>query len=89
MTTAPPPPCPLPFARSGTLERDEVRALAQKLHLGVLSEQALDDAMRLMDEDGSGAVDFQEFYRWVRQRDSEDSEAASGLPSRVRAEACC
>jgi hypothetical protein len=32
-----------------------------------LGESQLIDAMRVMDADGSGVVDFEEFYRWWQE----------------------
>lgn len=47
----------------GTLDREEIRVLARSLG-NQLSEPQLDQAMREMDEDGSGEVDFEEFFDW-------------------------
>ena len=49
--------------RSGALDREEIRVLSKKMHKR-LSEEQLDAAMRAMDEDGSGEVDFPEFFKW-------------------------
>jgi hypothetical protein len=48
---------------SGTLDRCEIKALARNLGMS-LTEQHLDDAMRQMDIDGGGTVDFSEFSKW-------------------------
>jgi hypothetical protein len=51
----------------GTLDRDEVRDLARSLG-NQLTEAQLDQAMAEMDEDGSGEVDFEEFFDWYAMR---------------------
>lgn len=48
---------------SGTLERDEVALLAQRLG-HVLTDKQLTRAMSEMDSDGDGSVDFDEFKNW-------------------------
>jgi calmodulin len=47
----------------GTLDRDEIRDLARSLG-NQLTDAQLDQAMIEMDEDGSGEVDFEEFFDW-------------------------
>ena len=47
----------------GVLDRDEVRSLARAMGVK-LTDGELKDAMAEMDEDGSGEVDFEEFYQW-------------------------
>ena len=47
----------------GTLDRDEIAALAVKLGKR-LSKKELDEAMKDMDEDDSNEVDFDEFKAW-------------------------
>eukprot|EP01043_Picozoa_sp_COSAG02_P059618 COSAG02_NODE_7632_length_2925_cov_1.298655_3_plen_70_part_00 len=47
----------------GTLDRDEIRDLARSLG-NQLTDAQLDQAMVEMDEDGSGEVDFEEFFDW-------------------------
>ena len=52
---------------------DEGEILAMSVQLGHrLSASELRDAMAAMDEDGSGEVDFREFYGWWG-RDDKDS----------------
>ena len=51
---------------SGGLDRDEIRALARSLG-NPLSEEELNVAMREMDEDGGGSVEFDEFLAWFRR----------------------
>jgi hypothetical protein len=59
---------------NGTLERNELDTLAQRLLHRPLSDKELDQAMRDMDEDGSGEVDFEEFLEWWRsERGNADS----------------
>jgi hypothetical protein len=48
---------------SGLLDRAEVQLLAEQLG-ATLSTAEMDEAMREMDEDGSGEVDFEEFAEW-------------------------
>jgi Ca2+-binding EF-hand superfamily protein len=50
---------------SGTLDKDELRVLARKLGK-YLTAQELDLAMSLIDEDGSGMVEYGEFEAWWR-----------------------
>ena len=58
----------------GTLDIDEVRQLGEKLGF-VFTEKELQIAMGQMDEDGSGEVDFHEFYEWwIERRQSGDYE---------------
>jgi Ca2+-binding EF-hand superfamily protein len=49
---------------SGSLDREEVRQLCEKMLEVELSEQQLDQGMAEMDGDGGGEVDFNEFYIW-------------------------
>ena len=51
---------------SGTLERDEVAVLAQRLG-HKLTDKQLTRAMSEMDSDGDGGVDFDEFKDWCAQ----------------------
>ena len=53
----------------GTLDVEEVRQLGEKLGC-MFTEKELQAAMTSMGEDGSGEVDFNEFYEWwlVRKR---------------------
>ena len=52
---------------SGTLCKQEIREVLKGLHLGV-DEQAILHWMRDLDEDGSGAVDAEEFLEKIMQR---------------------
>ena len=52
---------------SGTLSKHEIREVFKGLHLGV-DEQAILHWMRDLDEDGSGAVDAEEFLEKILQR---------------------
>ena len=47
----------------GVLDKDEIRSLARAMGVK-LTDGELKDAMAEMDEDGSGEVDFEEFYHW-------------------------
>jgi Ca2+-binding EF-hand superfamily protein len=67
---------------SGTLDRGEVAAVAAKLGLR-LGKRQLDEAMRAMDEDGSGEVDAAEFAAWWV------SPAAKGFAAALLACAQC
>ena len=51
---------------SGTLERDEIDALAKQLGRPLSSDE-LDAAMAEMDADGGGDVDFPEFLEWYKR----------------------
>ena len=56
------------------MDIDEVRQLGEKLGF-VFTEKELQIAMGQMDEDGSGEVDFHEFYEWwIERRQSGDYE---------------
>eukprot|EP01052_Picozoa_sp_SAG31_P009757 SAG31_NODE_520_length_14616_cov_8.879005_15_plen_107_part_00 len=63
---------------SGGLDTDEIGALARNLG-HPLSKRELAEAMKVMDEDGSGTVEFDEFYAWfsaVMQDSAADGWAA-------------
>eukprot|EP01043_Picozoa_sp_COSAG02_P052569 COSAG02_NODE_5683_length_4131_cov_2.397817_2_plen_785_part_00 len=62
---------------SGGLDRNEVANLAKTLGAEVESEADLDAAMALMDADGNGCVDYEEFKAWYQQFVSEQADAAS------------
>ena len=62
---------------SGGLDRGEVANLAKTLGAEVESEADLDAAMALMDADGNGCVDYEEFKAWYQQFVSEQVDAAS------------
>lgn len=64
---------------NGTLERSELDTLAQRLLHRPLSEKELDKAMRDMDEDGSGEVDFEEFLEWWRKERGDPNSPWVGL----------
>ena len=49
--------------KGGTLDRNEIRQLAKRLGKK-MSEKTLNEAMLDMDADGSGEVNFGEFYHW-------------------------
>jgi hypothetical protein len=64
---------------NGTLERNELDTLAQRLLHRPLSKAELDKAMADMDEDGSGEVDFEEFLVWWRAERGNASSPWAGL----------
>ena len=49
-----------------------------------LSDEAVDAAMREMDGDGNGAVDYEEFCRWFRRQSAKENSAARSLQQRLR-----
>jgi Ca2+-binding EF-hand superfamily protein len=53
---------------SGLLDREELSVLADFFSDKPMSEAQLDAAMKEMDEDNSGEVDFDEFKQWWEQR---------------------
>ena len=61
----------------GAMDRGEVRMLAVKLG-SKLSNEQLDAAMEAMDADGSGEVDFGEFYLYWS---SSKASQAHSLPA--------
>lgn len=64
---------------NGTLERNELDTLAQRLLHRPLSDKELDKAMSDMDEDGSGEVDFEEFLQWWRTEKGDAKSPWAGL----------
>eukprot|EP01043_Picozoa_sp_COSAG02_P036745 COSAG02_NODE_2712_length_8183_cov_20.357867_4_plen_1548_part_01 len=67
---------------SGTIDAAEVSAVVVKLGLKP-SEAELADAVREMDADGSGLVDFEEFFRWYRSGSESKSSVALGQGLRL------
>eukprot|EP01048_Picozoa_sp_COSAG05_P027314 COSAG05_NODE_7909_length_757_cov_1.243161_1_plen_188_part_01 len=55
---------------SGILDEEEVQNLTKSLGM-IMGEEELEAAMKEMDEDGSGAVDFDEFFAWWKLRKDE------------------
>lgn len=49
---------------NGTLDRGEISQLGEAIMGETMTEQQLNVAMAVMDADGSGGVDFEEFLRW-------------------------
>ena len=71
----------------GVLDRDEVRSLARAMGVK-LTDGELRDAMAEMDEDGSGEVDFEEFYQWwTVDREAAGSVMAASLSDDKKQEA--
>ena len=62
---------------SGTLEREEVDLAARKLGQA-LSVDELDAGFAAMDADGSGGVDFEEFYKWFEGVQDMDAGERTG-----------
>jgi hypothetical protein len=60
--------------KTGVLGREQVRRLVQEIDGTELSDEDLDAAMAVMDDDSNGAVDFQEFSAWWIMRTEEDVE---------------
>ena len=65
----------------GTLDRGEIKALADKLGVA-MSKRELDLAMKEMDEDGSGEVDFEEFAEWWPQQEAKNSALVAAMNDR-------
>ena len=64
---------------SGTLDRDEIGALAEKLGKQ-MSDEELDEAMAAMDLDGEGDIDLEEFQAWFSQSEGGIQEAGTSTP---------
>ena len=58
----------------GNLDRDEIGALARGIGQKLTAKE-LDAAMREMDEDGGGEVDFTEFYAWWQRQKGKEGGA--------------
>ena len=65
----------------GTLDRGEIKALADKLGVA-MSKRELDLAMKGVDEDGSGEVDFEEFAEWWPQQEAKNSALVAAMNDR-------
>jgi Ca2+-binding EF-hand superfamily protein len=63
---------------SGSLDREEIRAVFLELGV-VLTEEQLDEGMLDMDSDGSGEVDFAEFHQYCPDRRAEFLATAATL----------
>jgi hypothetical protein len=61
----------------GSLDEDEVDALARCLGGTRLTRTELDAAMAEMDEDGGGDVSFKEFYEWWQSQSTKGAGAAA------------
>jgi Ca2+-binding EF-hand superfamily protein len=59
--------------KSGSLDRDEVHGVLEAM-MGAVSKRKLDQAIRDMDTDCSGLVDFEEFCCWFTAQDIESQE---------------
>ena len=63
------------MSRAGFLDSSEILRLSEILG-NKLSAAELSVAMASMDEDGSGEIDFREFYRFWSRNDKEEILAA-------------
>ena len=68
---------------SGALDRDEVRSLVTQLGMDA-SEKDVDAAMAVMDTDGNGTVDFDEFCAWWSSRPASTTNIAGRLRERLQ-----
>ena len=62
----------------GTIDAGELSVLAERMGLG-LSEAELANAVKEMDADNSGEIDFEEFFRWYTSGGESSSSVALGL----------
>lgn len=70
--------------RSGTLDKEEVRALTQILGRNV-SDNELKAMMREMDGDGGGDIDFAEFFSWWNRSNGSGSPGGGELKATLQA----
>jgi len=63
---------------SGSIDRDELRALMLELCIPV-TEEDLEAAMKAIDTDGSGTIGFDEFHEWLKGHKSEAHQEALAL----------
>ena len=59
---------------SGRLDKEEVAGLLDMLGMGRLAGVELDAAMLAMDADGSGEVEFDEFFDWWKIADAREAQ---------------
>eukprot|EP01047_Picozoa_sp_COSAG01_P004196 COSAG01_NODE_136_length_24438_cov_243.426711_6_plen_1982_part_00 len=71
---------------SGILDADEVQNLTGALGM-IMDSEELEYAMREMDQDGSGAVDFDEFFTWWKAHKDQKDWFLTQLQSRSAEEA--
>ena len=88
---------------SGRLDKEEVAGLLDMLGMGRLAGVELDAAMLAMDADGSGEVEFDEFFDWWKiadareaqgkdaflRGDDEEEERGPGCRERCLERRCC
>lgn len=55
--------------KSGTLDKDEVRQVLEEMGWDDITDEMADEMMVVIDADGSGEVDFEEFKEWFLQQD--------------------
>lgn len=70
----------------GTLDAGEISAMAERLG-APLRKRELKEAMELMDEDGSGEVDIEEFLLWWQDSRTKPSKLALAVQHRWSSEA--
>jgi len=68
---------------TGTLDQDELSELARSMGK-VFSKREMGEAMRQMDADGSGGVDFQEFITWWEENRTKKGTWVGMLKERQR-----
>eukprot|EP01043_Picozoa_sp_COSAG02_P076033 COSAG02_NODE_15957_length_1125_cov_7.075980_1_plen_275_part_10 len=66
------------FDGGGTIDASELSVLAKQIGLS-LTEAELADAIKQMDADGSGEIDFEEFFQWYTSGTGSSSSIALGL----------
>ena len=74
---------------SGGIDRSELRSLFHdigvikgKTELMNLTEDAVTDVIEELDDNGSGLIEFDEFWRWVTEHGFKEEFLASPAPSR-------
>jgi Ca2+-binding EF-hand superfamily protein len=65
---------------NGLLDRVELAKLLLGLGIGLSQDGAI-LLVQAMDEDGNGAIDYREFFRFVVEGGAEDEDAEAGMPS--------
>ncbi len=54
---------------SGSLDKEEVRQVLEEMGWDEVTDEMADEMMGVIDADGSGEVDFDEFSHWFLQQD--------------------
>lgn len=55
--------------KSGSLDKHEVRQVLEEMGWDDITDEMADEMMGVIDADGSGEVDFEEFKEWFMQQD--------------------